>query len=76
MNITPVYTLDFDQVNLKDIARVGGKNTSLGQLFNALRPNGIGVVDGFATTSDAYRRLLTEGHLENRLREILTDADF
>jgi pyruvate,water dikinase len=75
MNITPVYTLDFDQINLKDIARVGGKNASLGQLFNALRPKGIGVLDGFATTSEAYRRLLAEGDLENRLREILTDFD-
>jgi pyruvate/2-oxoglutarate dehydrogenase complex dihydrolipoamide acyltransferase (E2) component len=36
----PTYPLDFSQVALRDVARVGGKNASLGQLFNALKPQG------------------------------------
>lgn len=72
---TTLYTLDFDQITLKDIARVGGKNASLGELFNALRPHGVGVLDGFATTVDAYRRLLAEGQLEDKLWSILSDFD-
>ena len=50
--------LDFSEITLTDLGRVGGKNASLGELFRALKPKGVGVVDGFATTADAYRRLL------------------
>ncbi len=75
MNALSVYTLDFDQIGLKDIATVGGKNASLGQLFNALKPAGVGVPDGFATTSEAYRRLLAEGNLKDKLRTLLSDFD-
>jgi pyruvate,water dikinase len=74
-NKNPTYTLDLSQITLKDVARVGGKNASLGQLFNALKPQGVNVLDGFATTADAYRRLLVENHLEYRLRAALSDFD-
>lgn len=75
MATAPAYTLDFDQISLKDLPRVGGKNASLGQLFNALKPQGIGVLDGFATTADAYRRLLIEHGLEARLHAIFSNFD-
>ena len=75
MTTTPIYTLDFDEIGLKDVARVGGKNASLGQLFNALKPMGVGALDGFATTSDAYHRLLIERNLEFQLRSLLSDFD-
>ncbi len=55
-----VYTLDFSEIGLKDVVRVGGKNASLGELFNSLKPEGVGVIDGFATTADAYRSFLAE----------------
>lgn len=70
-----LFTLDFAEITLKDVNRVGGKNASLGQLFNALKPQGIGVLDGFATTADAYRNFLAKGQLENKLRSILSDFD-
>ncbi len=75
MNTESVYALDFDQISLKDVATVGGKNASLGQLFNGLKPMGVGVLDGFATTADAYRRLLAEGDLESKLYTILSGFD-
>jgi pyruvate,water dikinase len=75
MATTPIYTLDFDKIGLKDVARVGGKNASLGQLFNAVKPMGVGALDGFATTSDAWRRLLIERNLEFQLRSLLSDFD-
>jgi pyruvate, water dikinase len=62
-----VYTLDFSQITLKSLPLVGGKNASLGELFNALKSKGIGVLDGFATTADAYRTLLAERDLESVL---------
>jgi len=70
------YTLNFAEIGLKDIARVGGKNASLGELFNSLRPKGVGVLDGFATTADAYRSLLAQGELEYELRSLLSDFDY
>jgi pyruvate,water dikinase len=66
------YTLDFSEIGLTDLSRVGGKNASLGQLLSALKPLGVGVLDGFATTAQAYRRLLEENGLEERLRSIFT----
>jgi len=41
-----IYTLDFAEIGIKDISRVGGKNASLGELFNALKSQGVGVIDG------------------------------
>lgn len=69
------YTLDFAQITLKSLPLVGGKNASLGELFNALRPKGIGVLDGFATTADAYRVLLAQGNLEYELRSLVSEFD-
>jgi pyruvate, water dikinase len=43
------------QVNLRDIAQVGGKNASLGEMLQQLLGKGINVPDGFATTAIAYR---------------------
>jgi pyruvate,water dikinase len=71
----PTYTLDFSEIHLKDVPRVGGKNASGGELFNALRPLGVGAPDGFATTAEAYRRLLAENGLQHKLCDLLTDFD-
>jgi pyruvate,water dikinase len=70
-----VYTLDFSEIGLKDVGQVGGKNASLGELFNSLKPKGVGVIDGFATTADAYRALLAEGQLEYEVRSLVSDFD-
>jgi pyruvate,water dikinase len=67
------YTLDFNQIGMRDVPRVGGKNASLGQLFRELKPQGVGVLDGFATTADAYWRLLAEQDLSARLEKIFND---
>lgn len=69
------YVMDFEQISSRDLARVGGKNASLGELFRALKPKGVGVLDGFATTAHAYRRLLRERGLEERLRKIFAPFD-
>src|SRR5687768_11104920 len=72
---TDPLVLDFPAISLKDVALVGGKNASLGELFRALAPKGVGVLDGFATTSAAYRRLLATDGLEGRLRSVFTGLD-
>jgi pyruvate, water dikinase len=69
------YTLDFCQIGMKDISRVGGKNASLGEMFNVLKPSGVGVLDGFATTAAAFRLLLQSAGLAEKLRAIFAGLD-
>jgi pyruvate,water dikinase len=49
----------FEDLGLGDVPLVGGKNASLGELYRALRPQGVLVPNGFAITADAYREVLT-----------------
>jgi len=71
----PNFTIDFGQVGLADITRVGGKNASLGELFRALKPQSVGVVDGFAVTSDAYWHLLDQAGLRAKLEALFQKFD-
>lgn len=70
--MNPAYTLNFSEIRMKDVPRVGGKNASLGELLIALKPKGVGVLDGFAITTDAYWRLLQEQGLREKLQEIFS----
>lgn len=70
-----VLTLDFSEIKNSDVPKVGGKNASLGEMFRSLRPLGVGVLDGFATTTDAYWLLLAEKDLRNRLEDIFRNLD-
>ncbi len=65
------WVLWFRDVGLEDVARVGGKNASLGEMLRELVPLGVKVPDGFAITAEAYREFLRSADLEARLREIL-----
>ena len=57
-----------ERTNRGDVARVGGKNASLGEMIGALASKGISIPDGFATTADAYWRFVEA----NGLRDVLT----
>jgi pyruvate,water dikinase len=58
-------------VGLDDVALVGGKNASLGELLTNLSPLGVKVPDGFAVTAEGYRYFLRSAGLEPRIRSIL-----
>ena len=68
-------TMDFSEIRNSDVPKVGGKNASLGELFGALRPLGVGVLDGFAVTTDGYWLLLKESDLRQRLEKIFKGLD-
>jgi pyruvate, water dikinase len=53
---------------MADVATVGGKNASLGEMIGALARLGVHVPGGFATTAHAYREFLAQGGLEARIR--------
>jgi pyruvate, water dikinase len=59
----PAYVLWLDALGRGDVARVGGKNASLGELVRNLDALAIKVPPGFATTSDAYWRFIAENGL-------------
>ena len=69
-NSTPLV-LDLNEVGAGDVELVGGKCASLGELFHTLSPRGVRAVDGFATTSEAYRLLIESNGLGKRLRELM-----
>ena len=69
------YVLDFSQVGAGDVALVGGKCASLGELFCELTQQGVRAVDGFSTTSHAYETLLKTDDLRGRLKKLLKGLD-
>ncbi len=48
----------FRDITMDDVAIVGGKNASLGEMYRELTPQGIQIPNGFAITADAYRDTL------------------
>ncbi len=65
----------FYEININDIAIVGGKNASLGEMFNQLSSKGVLVPNGFATTSLAFWEFLNENQLNKPLVELLKTLD-
>jgi len=65
----------FNEININDIAIVGGKNASLGEMFNQLSSKGVLVPNGFATTSLAFWEFLNENQLNKPLVELLKTLD-
>ncbi len=63
------FTRRLDQLTGDDVAQVGGKNASLGEMIGRLSARGVRVPHGFATTSEAYRRFLAVNDLEDRVRD-------
>ena len=58
----------FENLRRADVARVGGKNSSLGEMIQILESRGVHVPPGFATTSEAYWDYVDA----NRIREAMT----
>lgn len=65
----------FDEIGLDDIDLVGGKNASLGELAGSLGDT-IKVPEGFAITSEAYRRFVDHDGLWARLMDILDHTNW
>ena len=62
-------------LRLKDLAEVGGKNASLGEMIGALAAAGIQVPGGFATTAAAFHEFLDSNGLKQRIAERLSALD-
>jgi len=69
------YIRTFSEININDIAEVGGKNASLGEMYCRLSGSGIRVPDGFATTAFAFEHFLHYNKLGGALRDLLQGLD-
>ncbi len=81
------YIKKFSEIGINDIAEVGGKNASLGEMFVHLNPHGVTVPDGFAITNcslpadlesgitGAYQALFPGGQHEVAVRSSATAED-
>ncbi|MCW8331387.1 phosphoenolpyruvate synthase [Photobacterium sp. SDRW27] len=54
----------YHEIRLSDVARVGGKNASLGEMISQMETEGIRVPTGFATSAQFYRDFLTQNNLD------------
>ena len=69
------YTIPFSEVRRHDVAEVGGKNSSLGEMISSLASLGVSVPGGFATTAGAYRDFLAHDGLAGRIESELDGLD-
>ncbi|OGG52946.1 phosphoenolpyruvate synthase [Candidatus Kaiserbacteria bacterium RIFCSPHIGHO2_01_FULL_53_29] len=65
------HVIRMEEAGMGDIARVGGKNASLGEMINTLSSQGIRVPSGYIVTTDAYRAFIREAKLESFIRKTL-----
>jgi pyruvate,water dikinase len=69
------YVRWFKDIRLEDVGLVGGKTSSLGELYGALSGTGVVVPNGFALTATAYRDALAEAGTGETLHRLLDDLD-
>ncbi|MBS0364196.1 MAG: phosphoenolpyruvate synthase [Proteobacteria bacterium] len=69
------YVIPFEQLGMRDVETVGGKNASLGEMISSLAQAGVQVPGGFATTAHAYREFLGQDGLDERIRTELAALD-
>ena len=70
-----VYAIPFNKLDNSKVAQVGGKNASLGEMFQQLKSKNILIPDGFATTADAYWSFIEDNQLKSPIQEALTNLD-
>jgi len=65
----------FDEIAITDVPLVGGKNASLGEMYQKLTTKGVNIPGGFAITASAYRYLLKEAGIEGAIKDALAGLD-
>jgi len=65
----------FDDISIGDIPMVGGKNASLGEMYQKLTSKGVAVPNGFAVTAYAYQYLLKAAGIEGAIKDALNGLD-
>jgi len=61
----------FNEISIGDVPLVGGKNASLGEMYQRLTSKGVNIPGGFAITAYAYRYLIKEARIEEAIKDAL-----
>jgi len=69
------YIKWFNEININDVEQVGGKNASLGEMYQNLREEGIRIPNGFAITSEAYKTIVDKNDAWEKLHTQLDELD-
>ena len=75
MNTKKIYIQNLNEIGIKDLPKVGGKNASLGEMIQNLSVQNIKVPNGFAVTVDAFDAFISENDLKEKIEEILAGLD-
>lgn len=65
--------ISFEKLRRGDVALVGGKNSSIGEMISALQAEGIAVPPGFATTSHAYWRYVDGNNIRQKMATLVAE---
>lgn len=65
----------FEEIGIKDIAIVGGKNASLGEMIKNLSSKGVLIPSGFAITAGAYWHHIRQNKIEDKIKNLLSTVD-
>ncbi|MHA2215901.1 MAG: phosphoenolpyruvate synthase [Candidatus Hodarchaeales archaeon] len=65
----------FDELRIEDVPLVGGKNASLGEMYHHLTEKGVNIPNGFAITASAYRHLLRDAGIEDKIKNAIAGLD-
>jgi pyruvate,water dikinase len=65
----------FEEIGAKDVALVGGKNASLGEMVRNLSEKGVDVPSGFAITAEAYKYMVEKLGISQKIRDTLAGLD-
>ncbi|MBI2659056.1 phosphoenolpyruvate synthase, partial [Candidatus Woesearchaeota archaeon] len=66
------FILWFNELSIKDVPLVGGKNASLGEMYINLTKNGVKIPNGFAVTSYAYNYFIEKAGIKSKLKKIIS----
>jgi len=69
------FVKQFEEIGAKDVALVGGKNASLGEMIRNLGEKGVNVPPGFAITAEAYKYVVEKAGISPKIKDILADLD-
>jgi pyruvate,water dikinase len=65
----------FEEIGAQDIALVGGKNASLGEMIRNLGKKGVNIPPGFAITAEAYKYVIEKAGISQKIKDTLADLD-
>ncbi len=71
INRKKALCLWFEELGIRDVPLVGGKNASLGEMYRKLTPRGVKIPNGYAVTAFAYHHLLKTAGIQDDIRRIL-----